>query len=110
MNRQDNAVERNSRILNGISQISEIEESEMIDERLNLSRQKRAVEAQNHTTTEDERDGNNTVDVQRGSRVKRLQKQLEDVGRGKKRRGKRRRPKCSRLGISVSFFYSAYYC
>ncbi|EFN71513.1 hypothetical protein EAG_13702 [Camponotus floridanus] len=76
---QDDA--RKSRILDDINQImSEIKESKMKDER-DLSRKKRdiEIEAQNHTTTEDERNGNNTVDVQRKSR--RLQRQLENIGR-----------------------------
>lgn len=109
VDRQDDARKRNSRILDDINQImSEIKKSKMKDER-DLSRKKRdmEIEAQNHTTTEDERNGNNTVDVQRESRTKRLQRQLEDIGRGKKRRLNRRRPKRSRrrLGISVSFFF-----
>lgn len=93
---QDDARKRNSRILDDINQMmSEIKESKMEDER-DLSRKKRdiEIEAQNHTTTEDERNGNNTVDVQRESR--RLQRQFENIRRGKKRRLPRRRPKRSR--------------
>lgn len=109
VDRQDDARKRNSRILDDINQImSEIKKSKMKDER-DLSRKKRdmEIEAQNHTSTEDERNGNNTVDVQRESRTKRSQRQLEDIGRDKKRRLNRRRPKRSRrrLGISVSFFF-----
>lgn len=111
LDHQDNALENNSRILDDINQItSEIAESKMKD----LSRKKRdtlKIKAQNHMTTDDKKNGNNTVDsVRRESQVKKLQRGVEDTGRDKKRRSNRRKSKCSspsrrQLGIIVSFFF-----
>lgn len=105
LDRQDNAFEKN-RVLDDINITSEIAESKM----KYLSRKKRdilKIKTQNHTTTDDKKNGNNTVDVQRESQEKKLQRGVEDVGKGQKRCKNRRRPKCrpSRRQIGICFFF-----
>lgn len=89
-----------------MSPISLIKNNLIEPEIKDLSRQKRAIlkiETQNHTTTKDEKAGNDTVDIQRESRARKL---WRDEGRRGKKRQNRRRPKRSRrrLSICASFF------
>lgn len=89
-----------------MSPISLIKNNLIEPEIKDLSRQKRAIlkiETQNHTTTKDEKTGNDTVDIRRESRARKL---WRDEGRRGKKRQNRRRPKRSRrrLSICASFF------
>ncbi|XP_070149032.1 uncharacterized protein [Polyergus mexicanus] len=99
LDRQNHVVEKNSSILNIIKPISSIRSKDnLITESKikNLSREKRAIlriEAQNYTMTKNERSGDDTMDISRESRARKIQR---DEGRGKKRRLNRRRPKRSR--------------
>ncbi|CAL1678723.1 unnamed protein product [Lasius platythorax] len=83
-----------------MSPISLIKNNLIEPEIKDLSRQKRAIlkiETQNHTTTKDEKAGNDTVDIQRESRARKL---WRDEGRRGKKRQNRRRPKRSRRRLS----------
>lgn len=105
MDRQNHVIEKNSSIFDIINPSIRSENNLIAEPKMkDLSREKRAIlkiEAQNHTMTKDGRSGNDTMDISRESRARKLQR---DEGRGKKRRLNRRRPKRSRRRLGISSF------